>query len=135
MNLGFPANETFREKMQKFSVAFRKLFREISHFFGKINEAKTKRNFAKMRNTKIFAFFASERKAKMNRNGREKKIVKRFLLFAGNPNWTPLCMSSEVRFLAHVSRTIVKRLCNKSNGSHVCSQRSMYYCVFKLTLL
>ena len=99
--------------------AFRKLFREISHFFAKINEAKTKRN------------------TKMKRNGREKCeiFVKLFFLFAGNPNWTPLCMSSEVRFLAHVSRTIVKRLCNKSNGSHVCSQRSMYYCVFKLTLL
>ena len=53
--LGFPANETFREKMRKFSVAFRKLFREISHFFAKINEAKTKRNFATffLRNAKI----------------------------------------------------------------------------------
>ena len=29
LDLGFPANETFREKMQKFSVAFRKLFHEI----------------------------------------------------------------------------------------------------------
>ena len=28
--LGLPANETFREKMRKFSVAFRKLIREIS---------------------------------------------------------------------------------------------------------
>ena len=43
----FPANVTFREKMRKFSFAFRKLFREISHFFAKINEAKTKRNFRK----------------------------------------------------------------------------------------
>ena len=54
--LWFPANETFREKMRKFSVTFRKLFREISHFFAKINEAKTKRNakcgniFAKCKN-------------------------------------------------------------------------------------
>ena len=37
--VGFPANETFREKMQKL-VAFCKLFHEIFHFFAKINEAK-----------------------------------------------------------------------------------------------
>ena len=36
--LGFPANEKFRDKMRKFSVAFRK----ISRFFAKINESKTK---------------------------------------------------------------------------------------------
>ena len=42
----FPANETFRKKMRKFSFAFHKLFCEISHFFAKINEAK---NEAKMR--------------------------------------------------------------------------------------
>ena len=38
--LGFPANERFCGKMRKFSVAYRKLFCEISHFFAKINEAK-----------------------------------------------------------------------------------------------
>ena len=40
--LGFPAEETFQEKMrknakncEKFAVAFRNFFREISHFFAK----------------------------------------------------------------------------------------------------
>ena len=41
LQLGFPANETFREKMRKLLVEFRKLFRKISHFFAKINETKT----------------------------------------------------------------------------------------------
>ena len=50
--LWFPANETFREKMRKFSVTFRKLFREISHFFAKINEAKTK---SEMQSAEIFS--------------------------------------------------------------------------------
>ena len=45
LGLGFPANETFREKMGKFSVAFR-------IFSAKINEAKTKLNFAKIRNAR-----------------------------------------------------------------------------------
>ena len=52
--LGFSANETFLEKMRKFSFVFLKLFREILHFFAKMNKAKneeTKQNFAK----KIFA--------------------------------------------------------------------------------
>ena len=46
--IGFPANETFRKKMQKFSFVFRKLFRVISHVFAKMNEAKNakKANFA-----------------------------------------------------------------------------------------
>ena len=46
--LGFVANETLREKMRKFSFVFCQLFRKISHFFAKLNEAKnakTKRNF------------------------------------------------------------------------------------------
>ena len=43
MELGFPANETFREKMQKFSFAFRKLFHENK---SSENEA----NFHKMQN-------------------------------------------------------------------------------------
>jgi len=40
LQVGFPAKETFREKYENlFSVAFCKLFRKISHFFAKINEA------------------------------------------------------------------------------------------------
>ena len=46
---GFSANETFREKMQKFSFAFRKLFREILDFFAKMTEAKKCKNIAKFR--------------------------------------------------------------------------------------
>ena len=43
--VGFPANETFREKKRKFSVAFRKLFREISHFYAKFREKKFRKTF------------------------------------------------------------------------------------------
>jgi len=42
--------------MRKFLAAFRKLFREILHFFGKINEAEMKQNFAK----KILRTYFSE---------------------------------------------------------------------------
>ena len=47
--LEFAADETFREKMRKFSFVFCKLFREIPHF-KKTNgakNAKTKQNFVK----------------------------------------------------------------------------------------
>ena len=48
--LVFPANETFREKMQKLSVAAHSetFFPKFRTFSRKINEAKTKRNFEKM---------------------------------------------------------------------------------------
>ena len=49
----------FREKMRKFSVAFRKLFREISHFFAFRNKAK----------------FSGKRNAKMKQNGRQKFFI------------------------------------------------------------
>ena len=45
-----------RNVSRKFSVAFRKLFREISHFFANINEAKTKRNFAKIFSPNLYRF-------------------------------------------------------------------------------
>ena len=94
----------FREKVRKFSVAFRKLFREISHFFAFRNKAKfsgfffqnshffrkifafsISQNLAFFRKTdwseisrtkaKIFAFFASKRNAKMKQNGRQKFFI------------------------------------------------------------
>ena len=40
LKVGFPANETFHEKVRKFSVASCKLFCEISHVCKEINEAK-----------------------------------------------------------------------------------------------
>ena len=49
VQLGFPANETFREKMRKFVFAFRKLFHEISQFFAKRKEAKKCENCANFR--------------------------------------------------------------------------------------
>ena len=60
--LGFPANETFCEKMRKFSVAFLKLFCVTSHFFAKINEAKF--FFAKIQNAKIWRITKISRKYK-----------------------------------------------------------------------
>jgi len=37
-----------RKKMRRFSVAFRKIFREILDLFVKMNEAKTKQNLLEM---------------------------------------------------------------------------------------
>ena len=47
--LEFAADETFREKMRKFSFVFCKLFREIPHFKKNngAKNAKTKQNFVK----------------------------------------------------------------------------------------
>ena len=45
---GSRVSKRFAKKMRKFSVAFRKLFRVISHSYAKINEAKTKWNFVKI---------------------------------------------------------------------------------------
>jgi len=53
---GFPANETFSEKMQTFSILFRKLFRKISHFFCE-NECSEK---CKMKVFKLYFVFFDE---------------------------------------------------------------------------
>ena len=45
LQLGFPANETFREKMRKFSFAFRKLFRVNKWSENEAKWSQKRRNF------------------------------------------------------------------------------------------
>ena len=51
----FLVNETFREKMRKFSVAFPKLFHKISYFFAKNKWSKNEAKFLENEKNENFA--------------------------------------------------------------------------------
>ena len=89
--IGFPANETFREKMRKFSFAFRKLFRE-----NKYGENETK-----FREILIFFAFRKLRKyfrkmRKFRENAKCENFVKTMSVIAATIN----CSKELVKFSA-----------------------------------